>query len=290
MTPWPVQRVAVVGPGLIGGSIGLGLRSAGFTGSIIGCARKARTLQTARDRGCIDIGTSDLSQACRDADLIVLCTPVGSLDAMLERVGPLNGEAVVTDAGSTKCDVVEAAQQRLVNPQRFIGAHPMAGAEQSGPEAARADLFAGKPCILTPTDDADPHALAVVETLWTMLGMKLLRMSPSEHDTATALFSHLPHALAVTLVGTVAGQSGWEVASTGFAGASRLASSNPPMRADIMQANRAALIEAIEACIGRLGELKQVLQADDRERLMGMLDHAKKVRDDWIADRSANPQ
>ncbi len=278
-----VQRVTVIGPGLIGGSIGLGLRAAGFAGTIIGCARNQTTLDAALQRGCIDHGTSNLAEACREAELIVLCTPVGSMEKMLNEVGRLNSTAVLTDAGSTKRDVVDAAERVLENPQCFIGAHPMAGAEQSGPGAAQADLFEGKPCILTPTDDADPRALEIVETLWTTLGMKLLRMSPAEHDTATALFSHLPHALAVVLVQTVAEASGWEVASTGFAGASRLASSNPLMRADIMQANRSALIGAIDACIDKLNGLRQTLDADDRQALLQLLEETKAKRDDWIA-------
>ena len=286
MKDWPFQRVTIVGPGLLGGSLGLALRGAGFAGRIVGVARRAETLVTARQRGCIDEGAADLEAAAAEGGLIVLATPVGTIPAHLETLGRLDlGNAVVTDLGSTKSQIVDAAERLLRRPGRFVGSHPMAGSERQGPASADGGLFHGKPCIVTPTDRTDPAALEVVESMWSRIGMNVLRMSADEHDRQTAAISHLPHLASVLLVLTAMEQGGWRIASTGFRDTTRLAGSNPPMRADIIRSNAHHLLEAIDTFAGNLAEVRRLIQAGDGAGLIALLERAQGAREHWLAER-----
>ncbi|MCC6680988.1 MAG: prephenate dehydrogenase [Phycisphaeraceae bacterium] len=276
-----VRQMAIVGTGLLGASVGLGLKAAGFTGRIIGLGRRIETVRQAADRGAVDEACEDFS-VLRDCQLVLVAVPLGAFAGIFEKIAPHDHEAlVITDVGSTKTQVVALAGQLLPHPARFVGSHPMAGSEQRGPEAAEAQLCRGKPCILTPQSDTDPAALRLVDALWRTLGMKMLSMSPQEHDRATAAVSHLPHAASVLLIHTAAKLGGFDVASTGFRDTTRLASSNPPMRADIMLTNRDCLLQALEAYENNIGELKHLLRAGDQEKLIAWLTEAQRVRDQW---------
>jgi len=278
-----VPVLTVVGTGLVGASVGLGLRAAGFLGHVIGVGRRDSTVRRALKLNCIDEATTDLAAAASRSRLLLLATPLSRFAQLFEQIGAHAGEdLVITDAGSTKQQVCADARRILDRPGRFVGAHPMAGSEQQGPEAARADLFRGGTCVVTPEADTDTQAIALVESLWRSLGMVLLRMTPQEHDRQTAVISHLPHVVAALLVGVANEQGGWPIASTGFRDTTRLASSNPPMRADIMLANREALVEALDVFAAHLQRMKGRLADADGAALLDWLTELKKARDRWL--------
>lgn len=277
------KQIVIVGTGLLGGSVGLGLKAAGYGGQIIGVGRRMETAQRACDRGCVDEATIDLAAAVAKSDLVLVAVPLGSIASVFEQIaGHDHGGLIVTDVGSTKMDVIAQARQLLPSPQQFVGAHPMAGSEQQGPDAARADLCNGKPCIVCPEPDTDARALKTVESLWEMLGMVLIRMSADDHDRQTAVISHLPHAVAVLLVVAAAELGGWDLASTGFRDTTRLASSNPPMRADIIISNREQIINAISILEDRLQAFRHLLVTENYDGLLQLLEVSKRTRDDWL--------
>jgi prephenate dehydrogenase len=286
MNTLPLQQVTIVGPGLLGGSVGLALRHAGFTGRIIGCGRRTATLDRAEARQCIDCGTTDLAEGVRGSDLILLAAPLGSLPTLLEKLGELDlGDAVVTDVGSTKRRVAGVAERALRRPGRFVGSHPMAGSEQQGPDAARPGLFRDRPVILTPAETTEPEAVQRVEQLWRIFGMRVYRMDGAEHDRLVARISHLPHAVAVllALLAERGGEDALEVASTGFGDTTRIAAGDPELWADIFLDNR----EAVTAVLGEWSELferfRAALESDDRASLLAMLHSAQRTRDRWAS-------
>ncbi|MEX0884839.1 MAG: prephenate dehydrogenase/arogenate dehydrogenase family protein [Phycisphaeraceae bacterium] len=291
-----VKQMAILGTGLLGASLGLATKAAAAAGAarvaghvaagrVVGYARRQEPLDEALATGAIDVGTTRLDDALAGSDLVVAAVPLGQMEAVFHALGQaLSGAAahpVVTDVGSTKRSVLDAARKHLPRPELFVGSHPMAGSEQQGPVAARADLFTGKPCILTPDRDTDADALEMVLNLWQTLGMRLVCLSPDEHDQQTATISHLPHAMAAMLVAVTEDRGGWAIASTGFRDTTRLASSNPPMRADILIANRDAMRDALAAMRGRLDELDRLLQAGDRPTLLAWLEARRAARDAW---------
>lgn len=281
-----VPAITIVGTGLLGGSLGLGLRTAGYSGRIIGVGRRASTAAQAVARGCVDEGTTDLAAAVGRSRLVVLATPLGRFAGLLEQISALDhAQLVITDLGSTKAQVGQDARRLLPVPQRFVGSHPMAGSEQRGPAAARADLFGGKPCIITPETDTDPESLRTVEAMWKILGMRVLHMSARQHDRKTAVISHLPHAVAVLLIRVAGACGGLQIASTGFADTTRLASSNPTMRCDIMIANRDELLRALEVLQDHAEQLRTVLVDGDAAQLLALLEAAQQKRDDWLESR-----
>lgn len=288
--PPELRRIVVIGPGLLGGSVGLGLVAAGYRGELVGVSRRRATLDAALAAGCIHRGTTDLAAGVEAADLVLLATPLGTFPAILQQLAScLPDHAVITDVGSTKGSVLAAARSALLPSQypRFVGSHPMAGSEKQGPEAASRDLFHGKPCVIAAEPGTDPRALALVQTLWRVLGMRLLHMTAREHDQYTAVISHLPHLASVLLALVARDRGGTHIASTGFRDTTRLASSNPVVRADILLNNRTAVLDAIDALAGRLGELRASLEAADGPALLATLSTAKAFRDRWLADFTA---
>lgn len=274
--------VVIVGTGLLGGSIGLALRAAGYRGRRIGVGRRMSTLDTARERGCVDQVTTDLTAALGENQLVVLATPLGQFAALLENIGRCGAKnVVVTDVGSTKARVCADAQRLLPDAGVFVGAHPMAGSEQEGPVHARADLFHGRPCILTPTAATHPQALAAVTWLWTTLGMHLLRMDPTEHDRQAAAISHLPHAVAVVLVNMAREAGAMRIASSGFRDTTRVASGSPDVWADIFESNRAAVADALARYGEMIEHFRAVLTHGGRNELVALLEQARQQRDAW---------
>ncbi|MFP4144986.1 MAG: prephenate dehydrogenase [Phycisphaeraceae bacterium] len=281
-----LEQLTVIGTGLLGTSVALGVRAAGLAHRIVGVGRRAATLDAAYATGGYDEVTSDLPAAVRRSDLILIAVPLSGFDSVFQQLATIvRDDAVLTDVGSTKQSVLAAARKRLSHPGRFVGSHPMAGREQQGPEAASAELCRGKPCIITPEPDTDADALAVVDGLWEALGMRLIRMSAEEHDRETAVISHLPHAMAALIVQVAAELGGWDVASTGFRDTTRLASSNPPMRADILSANRDQVLEALAAMRGQIGRLEAILVRRDRDSLLDLLEQSQRARDRWLSGR-----
>jgi prephenate dehydrogenase len=282
------RQLTIIGPGLLGASVGLGLKAVGYAGRIVGVSRRRSTAERARQRAAIDDVAEDFAPL-RDSQLAIVCVPLGAFRATFTAMAKHDHDAlVITDVGSTKQSVLADARAALPAPRRFVASHPMAGSEQQGPGAAKADLFQGKPCILCPQADTDPAALGEVETLWQTLGMAMTRMSPAAHDRATALASHLPHAAAVLLIQTLlaAGEDeAWAVASTGLCDTTRLASSNPPMRADIIHANREPLRQALGAYEQAIARLRTLLDRDDPAELTAYLEQARDARQQWLARR-----
>jgi prephenate dehydrogenase len=285
--PHIYNKLAIVGVGLIGGSVALAMRQAGQAGEIVGVGRDSTSLRQAVDLGVIDKAVT-LEEAVRDADVILLATPVGQFPALMQQMDDiLPPHAVITDAGSTKRDVVAAARQHLVSRlQRFVPAHPIAGAEKSGVTAARAELFAGKNVVLTPIAETDDDATRKAATFWRTCGANLAEMSVEEHDRIFAAVSHLPHLLAFALVDDIARRPNAEqifgFAAGGFRDFSRIASSSPEMWRDISLANSEALMAEIDAYQAELSLIRKMLADGDGSALEALFQNAQNARNAWI--------
>ena len=285
------SRLSILGVGLLGGSIGLAAKAAAMPFRIVGYGHRPATLKRAIESGAIDESASSSKKAVAGADLVVLCTPVGLFDEMLRQIaGDLAAGAIITDVGSTKRSVVQMAEELLPSSVHFVGSHPMAGSEKRGVEYARADLFQGARCILTPTDKTDPLALEKVDEFWRKLGMQTQRMSPQEHDLRICDVSHLPHAIAAALV-AMQGDEALPLAGKGFLDTTRIAGGDGALWRDILQDNRDNLIDALTRFRGTLDELVRLLQPDQREALAKWLDHAAERRAKLLAEklRELNP-
>lgn len=281
-----LRRITLIGTGLLGTSIGLGLKSRGYAGRLVGLGRTRDAPARAVELGALDEATTDFS-VLASTDLAIICVPLGAFASVFAQIAPWDHpELVLTDVGSTKMTVLAAARAELPVPARFVGSHPMAGKEQFGPDAAEGELFGGKPCILSVEADTDPAAVQLVSALWQTLGMRVLHLSAQEHDCQTAAISHLPHAASVLLMRAARRLGGLEIASTGFRDTTRLASSNPLMRENILLANRQPVLEALAAYREEIDQLMAWLEAGDRAALMNCLEETRQWREQWLRDRS----
>jgi prephenate dehydrogenase len=280
------DRLAIIGSGLLGTSVAMGLKRRGFRGRITALCRSAASAERALRTGAYDDATADPRAALADATLAVIAVPLSGFRSVFEQIAEHgNDDLVVTDVGSTKASVIADARACLPDLSRVIGAHPMAGSEKAGPEAGDAELFEGKPCILTLSDSDNPQAVATVRGLWEMLGMSILEMSPEEHDAKAAVVSHLPHLAGVMLVRVAESLGGLDLASTGYRDTTRLASSNPPMRADILLANRDAVDQALDAMAHDLDAIRSMLRQGDQAGLLDALQQAAAARERWLDGR-----
>ncbi len=286
-----VDQVTIIGTGLLGASIGLCLRQRNYAGRIVGVGRRQETLDIAQKLGAIDQGVLSIHEAeqlPRDQiHLVILATPLGSFaDYFIELAScQPTGVTFITDVGSTKTDICKAAADNLEFPHLFIGAHPMAGSEAQGPVHARADLFQGGLCILTPSGtNGDIYAKEIVTDFWRTLGMRTAEKTPEEHDRLVALISHLPHALASLMVDLADERKALSVAATGFRDTTRIASGDPQVWTDIFTTNRQAVLEAIDLLDNKLAELRQVIADGDVEKVFAWLDKAKSARDQWLTE------
>jgi prephenate dehydrogenase len=285
------SRLSILGVGLLGGSIGLAAKAAAIPVRVVGYGHRPATLKRAIQSGAIDESASSCKQAVSGADLIVLCTPVGLFEEMLRQVASeLAAGAIVTDVGSTKRSVVQLAEKLLPSSVHFVGSHPMAGSEKRGVEYARADLFQGARCILTPTDKTDAVALETVDQFWRTLGMQTERMSPQEHDRRICDVSHLPHAIAAALV-AMQTDGALPLAGKGFLDTTRIAGGDGALWRDILQDNRDNLIDVLTRFRGTLDELVRLLEPDQRDALAKWLDQAAERRAKLLAEklRELNP-
>ena len=272
-----VERLAIVGVGLIGGSIGRALRDGSAATEIIGYGRNPVNLSRAVELGLVDDWSTVLSDAVAGAEVVIVATPVGAMPGLFSRLVDLvSPTCIVTDAGSVKKKVVDAARASFGRSvARFVPGHPIAGLEQSGVEAATGDLFRGHKVILTPTPDTDPKAVAQIDSLWRATGAQLMDMSPERHDRLLALTSHLPHMLAYALVNLLADQEQdegecFDLAAGGFYDISRIASSDPVMWRDICLHNAdevLARIDEYQDMMARLAALVKVKDADGLEQM-----------------------
>ncbi len=275
------EKAAIVGVGLIGGSFGLALKAAGACSRVVGLGRGRQNLQKALERGAIDAVAEDVS----DCDLILIATPVGQFGPVFEKLR-IHDQAVLTDGGSTKRDVIAAAR-RALGPRirQFVPAHPIAGSEQGGAEAARADLFRGRRVILTPLPENDEASIQKIRQAWEACGAKVSTMDAQEHDSVLSTVSHLPHLLAYALAQEVAGRADskrlFEIAGAGFRDFTRLASSGPEMWRDICLANRDMLLQDLEKFSGKLDFIKSTLERGDAAALQKIFEEARAARDQW---------
>ncbi len=282
-----MKKLVIFGVGLIGGSVALALKKAGSDTHIVGVGRSVESLNTALKLNVIDALETNIHAACSDADLILIAAPVAQTSAILESIKPhLGKDTVITDAGSTKGDVLAAAQAILGEQfSQFVGAHPIAGAEKSGVTAAKDDLFIGKNVVLTPTPATNIHAVHRATELWKTCGAKVSEMSAETHDSIFAAVSHLPHLLAFALVDDIAARPNAEqlfsFAASGFRDFTRIAGSSPEMWRDISLANKTALLSEISAFENELTQLKQLLANEDGASLRALFERASKARNDW---------
>lgn len=285
-----IDKLALVGTGLIGGSFALALKQAGAVREVLGVGRSPARLIIARELGLIDRAV-DWAEAGQ-ADCILLAMPVGETGTVLKKLAPhLKSGAIVTDAGSTKADVVEAARA-VLGPRfaDFVPGHPIAGSEQSGPAAARADLYQGKRVVLTPQAETRADASATVRALWQAVGAQVETLDAAQHDRIFAAVSHLPHLAAFALVDDLAqradGDTFFRFAAGGFRDFTRIAGSSPEMWRDIALANRDALVTELDAYLDALQSLRQAIDAGDADALLKIFSRARVAREHWIESLS----
>jgi len=275
----PLKNVAIVGVGLIGGSIGLALRERKLADSVVGIGRRQGSLRIARRAGAVTNTTIDIAKGVAEAELVVLCSPVGLIVEHARIAAQHAPEGtLITDAGSTKRTIVDALDGALPRGCRFLGGHPLAGSEKSGPSYARADLFEGRVAILTPTPDTQAHDYDLLEAFWQALGAVVVKMSADEHDRTLAMISHLPHAAASTLAATMP-EVYLRLGGTGLRDTTRLAAGSPVLWRQIMAENREYVLGALEAYGRKLANFHAALRDRDYEKLEQLLDEGKKNRD-----------
>lgn len=282
----PFGTVAIIGVGLLGGSLGMALRARGLARRVVGIGRRRVALDQAAALGAVDDWTLDLRSGVAEAQLVVLATPVGVMPELARAAAEAMPQgAMMTDVGSTKALVVRRLEELADDRFRFVGSHPMAGSEKSGVGEANARLFEGALCFVTPTARTDPNALAEVVGLWEGVGARVRRLDPAEHDRLLALASHLPHLVAAALV-KAASPEAIACAGPGFRDTTRLASGDPRMWADVCLQNREHILSALDAIGQHVGTLRHVLIEGDEAQLLAWLQNAKDIRDRHLSSEA----
>ena len=284
------QKIAIVGVGLLGGSIGLAVRQRRLAAEIAGYVRRAASLKECERVGAVDYATTDLLAAVSGADLVILCTPLAQMRDLAQQFLPaLKRGAIVTDVGSVKADVVrELGSVLKKSGAHFIGCHPMAGGEKMGVLAARADLFVNALNILTPTKKSPPAAVRKLEQFWKSLGARTLRLDAEQHDLLVARASHLPHVVAASLTNLVLHpaepKAQAALCANGFRDTTRIASGSPEMWRDIALANRKHLARSVDAFATELKKFQSALKSGDAAAVEQFFATAKQRRDQWCAN------
>ena len=291
-----IRKVVIFGTGLIGGSFARALKAAGAAQHIVGVGRHPEVTARALELGIIDEAAASVKGAMRGADLVLLAVPVAQTAGILRSLLPyLEEGTVITDAGSTKSDVVAAARGVLGDRiGQFVPGHPIAGRETNGPDAAIPDLYAGKKTVLTPLPENNQDAIDRVAAAWTACGAIIHKLGAEEHDRIFAAVSHLPHLLAYALVDDIArkphaGQL-FQYAASGFRDFTRIAGSSPEMWRDISLANREALLSELDAYLAQLTRMRMMLASQDAEELASIYTSARDARERWIATIEAAEQ
>ena len=277
------DTVAIVGVGLIGGSIGLALRERKLARNIVGIGRRPQALRTAKRRGAVTQTTTDLKAGVARAELVVICTPVDQIPEHARQAAwHAADKSLITDVGSTKEAIVQAVGQALQkhNPRQatFVGSHPMAGSEKQGPQHAREDLFHSRVVAVTPSAETSPKACRVVEQFWKSLGASVFRTSPKAHDEAVASVSHVPHLIASVLASTTRTDS-LRLAAGGWLDSTRVASGDPALWTQILSQNRFNVLQSLQLVEESLAEFRRALVYNDVAQLEKLLVAGKKVRD-----------
>lgn len=287
-TSFNIPTLALIGPGLIGGSLAAALKSAGVVQQVLGVGRDANSLRQAQDLGLIDRPVS-VAEAAAQADVLVLATPVRASAALFSEMYPhLQPDTVITDVGSTKADVVGLAKERLQEHfMRFVPGHPIAGAEKTGPEAARADLYQDRNVVLTPTADTCPLAQQTVTQMWLHCGARVLLMEPAEHDEVLASVSHVPHFLSAVFMWQVASAENADLrlnlAGSGFRDFTRIAAGSAEVWRDIFLSNKQAVLQELREVRNAFAQAEQALLESDEASLYDFLERAALARRLWAS-------
>ncbi|TCP63056.1 prephenate dehydrogenase [Rhodovulum bhavnagarense] len=279
------KRVALIGMGLIAGSMALAMRRGGLAGEIVGTARSAETRRIAAEIGLVDRVAETAAEAVRGADLVVLAVPVGAMDQIAAEIGPhLEPGVTVTDVGSVKRAVIEAVGPKLPAGVHFIPGHPLAGTEHSGPRAGFAELFDNRWCLLVPVEGTDPAATARLRTLWEGMGAHVEEMDADHHDLVLAVTSHVPHLIAYTMVGVaddlrrVTDSEVIKYSAAGFRDFTRIAASDPTMWRDVFLTNKEATLEILGRFTEELFALQRAIRTGQGEQLFDYFTHTRAIR------------
>jgi cyclohexadieny/prephenate dehydrogenase len=288
------RRAVIVGLGLIGSSLARVMRRDGLAGELVACDASAAVRDKVLELGIADRAVADPAKAVRGADLVMLCTPVLSFPAIAAAIGPkLAKGAILSDVGSVKRAVVEALAPHVRRGVHLVPGHPIAGTENSGPEAGFADLFAGRWCILTPPEGTDARAVERVAALWRKAGMEIAIMPPAHHDRVLAITSHVPHLIAYTIVNTVSDLEGTmradviKFAASGFRDFTRVAGSDPTMWRDVFLSNKDAVLEMTGRLYEDIALLQKAIRHDDGETLHKVFSRARQIRRGIVQARQA---
>ncbi len=283
-----INKICIIGVGLIGGSFAAGLKKYGQINSIVGFGRNEKNLIKAKSLNVIDSYSLDIKSALQDVDMVLIATPVDSFSSVLELIKPhIDDSVIISDVGSTKGSVIDIAKQVFGKvPERFIPAHPIAGKEKSGVEVSDEDLFKSKRVIITPQSNADKNAIESVTKLWQTLGAKVETMTHQKHDDLLAMTSHLPHMLAFGLMDYLIENNpdARDYAAGGFKDFSRIASSDAVMWRDICLNNSADIVKHINGYQQVLDKLSDLIKSNDSDALEKLFSEAKNARDEWIKD------
>ena len=289
----PIDRLVVIGVGLIGGSFSLALKAAGAVRHVTGVGRTRENLDAALARGVIDEAGEDAAAAVRGADVVLIATPVGQMPEVMAQIAPaLESRTIVTDGGSTKQDVIANARRFLGSHfERFVPAHPIAGTEKSGATAAFAELYRDRNVILTPQRETRADAVQRVRSAWETCGANIVELDPARHDEIFAAVSHLPHVVAFALVSMLA-QREDAAELLGYSGGGlrdtvRIAGSSPEMWRDICTANRNALIGLLDAYVQELERARAAIESGNGNALEGMFERARTARRRWLLKEQA---
>ena len=283
------EKVCIVGLGLIGGSIGLAIKRSNISNQITGYARSNSTLERAIELGLVDSVKDNLKDAVNNSDLVILATPLSTFRELVEEMSPfLKKGCIITDTGSAKLTVIEDLKDILPNGVEFVPGHPIAGTEESGPDAGFAELFDNRWCILTPTEDNSSNAVNLVKDFWESIGSKVEIMDPMHHDKVLAITSHIPHLIAFNIVGTannLANVTEKEVvkySAGGFRDFTRIAASDPKMWSDIFTYNSDAVLEMLDLFSNDLAKLKAAVIKKDSDLLFSNFEKTREVRKNII--------
>ena len=285
-----IERLAIIGVGMIGASLALALKQARAVNHVVGCGRNQINLQKGMDLGVIDSYTASIAEAASSADVVVIATPLGAMKQVFEQIVDIVAEnTVITDTGSAKGSVIKVAQTVLGDKiSQFVPGHPIAGAEKSGVEAGLADLYQNRRVIITPLKSTDPEAVAKIESMWQACGASIEYLGVEHHDKVLAATSHLPHMLAYGLVNYLSSLNDhdeiFKYAAGGFRDFTRIASSDPVMWRDVCISNGEALLTLIEGYKNELDQVSVAIRDGDQERLLELFGKAKSERDSLIGN------
>lgn len=287
MEQW--NKIAIIGVGLLGGSLGLAIREKNLAKHVVGYVRRKEVIEKCKAMGIVEYASCDLNEIISEADFIILCTPILQMRSLIEKcIQNIKKGAIITDVGSAKTRVVSELEEiTSAVDAYFIGSHPMAGSEKTGFEYASASLFKGAVCVVTPTEKSPQSVVEKVVDFWESVGARVLNLSPQLHDELVSRSSHLPHLVASQLVLYVLDSNYPKeqafLCATGFRDTTRIASGSPEMWKDIVIVNKEQIMKTLEEFIHGLEELKNIIGEGNEEKIMEFFKSAKSLRDKWIA-------